>query len=85
METKLYSMWHKANVLKMPSQPLKDPLSAITTEISLPLPTYSPLWTILMAANDKLATDAVNNEILIEKKLRKIALTHLALNVKMTG
>ena len=71
MENKLNSMWQKASVLKMPGQPLKDPLTMIAMEISHP-PTYSPLWTILMATNDKLVMDAVNSENLIEERSRKI-------------
>jgi len=53
METSLNSIWQKASVLKTPGRPLKDPLATIAMEILRP-PTYSPLWTILMAADDKL-------------------------------
>ena len=38
-----------------------------------------------MAANNKLATDAVNSEIPIKERSRKIILTHLALDAKTTG
>jgi len=84
METQLNSMWHKANVLKMPGQPLKDPLAVIAMEISC-LPTYSPLRTILVAADEKLMIDTATSQVLIEERLRKIASTHLALDTKMTG
>ena len=84
METQLNSMWQKANVLKMLGQPLKDFLVAIAMVISL-LPTYSTLQTILMAAADKLMTDAVINQVLIEEKSRKVSLAHSALTAKMAG
>jgi len=84
METSPNSIWQKASVLKMPSRPLKDPLATIAMEILRP-PTYSTLWTILMAANDKPTTDTFNSEIPIEERSRKIALTHLALDAKTTG
>ena len=84
METQLNFMWQKANVLKTLGQPLKDSLVAIAMVISLP-PTYSTLQTILMAADDKLTTDAVINQVLIEEKLRKVSSTHSALTAKTTG
>ena len=84
METQLNSMWQKANVLKTLSQPLEDSLIAIAMVILL-LPSYSTLQTILMAADDKLMTDAVINQVLIEEKLRKVSSTLSALAAKMTG
>jgi len=84
METQLNSMRQKANVLKTLSQPLEDSLIAIAMVISLP-PSYSTLQTILMAADDKLMTDAVINQVLIEEKLRKVSSTLLALAAKTTG
>jgi len=84
METSLNSMWQKASVLKTPGRPLKDPLAAIAMEISRP-PTYSTLRTILMAADDKLTTDAFNSGIPIEERSRNIALTHLALATETAG
>ena len=84
METQLNSMWQKANVLKTLGQLLKDSLVAIAMVILLP-PTYSTLQTILMATDDKLTTDAVINQVLIEEKLRKVSSTLSALAVKMTG
>jgi len=84
METTLNSMWQKANAPKTPGQPLKDPLAAIAMEISRP-PTYSTLQTILMAADDKLTTDAFNSGIPIEERSRKIASTHLALAAETAG
>ena len=84
METQLNSMRQKANVLKTLGQPLEDSLVAIAMVISLP-PTYSTLWTILMAADDKLTTDAVINQVLIEEKSRKVSSTHSALAAKTTG
>jgi len=82
METQLNSMWQKANVLKTLGQPLKD--SLITMVILLPS-SYSTLWTILMAADDKLMTGAVINQVLIEEKSRKVSSTLSALAMKMTG
>jgi len=38
-----------------------------------------------MATDDKLTTDAVINQVLIEEKSRKASSTHSALTVKMTG
>ena len=84
METQLNSMRQKANVLKTLGQPLEDSLIAIAMVISLP-PTYSTLRTILMAADDKLTTDAVINQVLIEEKSRKVSSTHSALAAKTTG
>ena len=84
MEIQLNSMWQKVNVLKMLGQLLKDSLTTIATVILLP-PTYSTLWTILMAANDKLTMDAVVNQVLIEERSRKVSLAHLALTMKMVG
>jgi len=84
METQLNSMRQKANVLKTLGQPLEESLVAIAMVISLP-PTYSTLRTILMAADDKLTTDAVINQVLIEEKSRKASSTHSALAAKMTG
>ena len=84
METQLNSMRQKANVLKTLGQPLEDSLVAIAMVISLP-PTYSTLRTILMAADDKLTTDAVINQVLIEEKLRNMSSTHSALAAKMAG
>ena len=81
METQLNSMQQKANMLKTLGQLLDDSLVAIAMVISLP-PTYSTLWTILMAANDKLTTDAVINQVLIEEKSRKPSSTHSALAAK---
>ena len=84
METQLNSMWQKANVLKTLVQPLEDSLVAIAMVILLP-PTYSTLWTILMAADDKLTTDTVINQVLIEEKSRKVSSTLSALAAKTTG
>ena len=84
METQLNSMRQKANVLKTLGQPLEDSLVAIAMVISL-LPTYSTLRTILMAADDRLTTDAVINQVLIEEKSRKVSSTHSALAAKTTG
>jgi len=84
METQLNSMRQKANVLKTLGQPLEDSLIAIAMVISLP-PSYSTLQTILMAANDKLTTDTVINQVLIEEKSRKVSSTLLALATKTTG
>ena len=84
METQLNSMRQKANVLKTLGQLLEDSLITIAMVISLP-PTYSTLWTILMAANDKLMTDAVINQVLIEEKSRKVSSTLSALAMKTTG
>jgi len=84
METQLNSMRQKANVLKTLGQPLEESLIAIAMVISLP-PTYSTLRTILMAADDKLTTDAVISQVLIEEKSRRIASTYSALAVKTTG
>ena len=77
-------MQQKANVLKTLGQPLEDSLIAIAMVISLP-PTYSTLRTILMAADDKLMTDAVINQVLIEEKSRKVSLTLSALAAKTIG
>jgi len=84
METQLNSMQQKANVLKSLGQPLEDSLIVIAMVILLP-PSYSTLWTILMAADDKLTMDAVINQVLIKEKSRKVSLTLLALATKMTG
>jgi len=84
METQLNSMRQKANVLKTLGQPLKDSLIIIAMVILLP-PSYSTLWTILMATNDKLMTDTVINQVLIKEKLRKVSSTLSALAVKTTG
>ena len=84
MEIQLNSMRQKVNVLKMLGQLLKDSLAAIATVISLP-PTYSTLRTILMAADDKLTTDAVVNQVLIEERLRKVYSAHSALAAKTAG
>ena len=84
METQLNSMRQKANVLKTLGQPLEDSLIVIAMVISLP-PTYSTLRTILMATDDKLTTDAVINQVLIEEKSRKISLAHSALTAKTAG
>ena len=84
METQLNSMRQKANVLKTLGQLLEDSLVAIAMVISLP-PTYSTLWTILMAAADRLTMDAVINQVLIEEKSRKVSSTHSALAAKTTG
>ena len=84
METQLNSMQQKANVLKMLGQLLEDSLVAIAMVISLP-PTYSTLRTILMAADNKLTTDAVINQVLIEDKSRNMSLTHSALAAKTAG
>ena len=84
METQLNSMQQKANVLKTLGQLLEDSLVVIAMVISLP-PIYSTLQTILMAADDKLTTDAVINQVLIEEKSRKISLAHSALTTKMAG
>ena len=84
METQLNSMRQKANVLKTLSQPLEDSLVTIAMVILLPL-TYSTLWTILMAAANKLTTDAVINQVLIEEKSRNMSSTHSALAAKTAG
>jgi len=84
METQLNSMRQKANVLKTLGQLLEDSLIVIAMVISLP-PSYSTLRTILMAANDKLTTDAVINQVLIEEKSRKVSTTLSALATKTTG
>ena len=84
METQLNSMQQKANVLKTLGQPLEDSFVAIAMVISLP-PTYSTLQTILMATDDKLTTDTVINQVLIEEKLRKVSSTLSALAAKTTG
>ena len=84
MEIQLNSMRQKVNVLKMLGQLLKDSLAAIATVISLP-PTYSTLRTILMAADDKLTTDAVVNQVLIEERPRKVYSAHSALAAKTAG
>jgi len=84
METQLNSMRQKANVLKTLGQLLEDSLIAIAMVISLP-PSYSTLRTILMAADDKLTTDAVINQVLIEEKSRKVSSTLSALAAKTTG
>jgi len=67
MESQLNLMWQKANVLKTIGQPLDDSLIAIAMVISLPT-SYSTLRTILMAADDKLTTDMVINQVLIEER-----------------
>ena len=84
METQLNSMQQRANVLKTLGQPLEDSLIVIVMVILLP-PTYSTLRTILMAADDKLMTDTVINQVLIEEKSRNISLTHSALTMKTVG
>jgi len=84
METQLNPMWQKANALKALGQLLEDSLIVIAMVISLP-PSYSTLQTILMAANDKLMTDAVINQVLIKEKSRKVSSTLLALAMKTTG
>jgi len=84
METQLNSMRQKANVLKTLGQLLEDSLIVIAMVISLP-PSYSTLQTILMAADDKLTTDAVINQVLIEEKSRKVSTTLSALATKTTG
>ena len=70
METQLYSMWQKANILKTIGQPLNDSLVAIAMVISLPM-SYSTLCTILMAVDDKLTMDMVINQVLIEERSKK--------------
>ena len=84
MEIQLNSMQQKVDVLKMLGQLLKDSLTTIAMVISLP-PTYSTLQTILMATDDKLMMDAVINQVLIEERLRKVSLAHLALTAKTVG
>ena len=85
METqRLNFMRQKANVLKTVGQLFKDSLVAIAMVISLP-PTCSTLRTILMAADDKLTTDAVINQVLIEEKSRKVSSAHSALTAKTAG
>ena len=68
----------------MLGQLLKDSLVVIVMVISLP-PTYSTLWTILMATADKLTMNTVINQVLIGKKSRKKFSAHLALTTKMAG
>jgi len=70
MESQLNLMQQKANVLKTIGQPLDDSLIAIAMVISLPS-SYSTLRTILMATDDKLTTDMVINQVLIEERSQK--------------
>jgi len=70
MESQLNLMWQKANVLKTIGQPLDDLLVAIAMVISL-LTSYLTLHTILMAVDDKLTTDMVINQVLIEERSQK--------------
>ena len=81
METQLNSMQQKANILKTIGQPLDDSLVAIAMVISLPM-SYSTLRTILMAADDKLTTDMVINQVLIEERSKKLP-GQTALSVKV--
>jgi len=67
MESQLNLMRQKANVLKTIGQPLDDSLVAIAMVISL-LTSYSTLRTVLMAADDKLTTDMVINQVLIKER-----------------
>lgn len=72
MELQLNAMCQKAYVLKSLSQPLDNLLVAIMIIISLPS-SYSTLQTILMSTVDKLATDSIVLQILIEEKSQKVS------------
>jgi len=83
MESQLNLMQQKANVLKTIGQPLDDSLIAIAMVISL-LTSYSTLHTILMAADDKLTTEMVINQVLIKERSQKLP-GQTALSVKATS
>ena len=83
MESQLNLMQQKANVLKTIGQPLNDSLVAIAMVISLPT-SYLTLHTILMAVDDKLMTDIVINQVLIEERSWKPP-GQTALSAKVTS
>jgi hypothetical protein len=67
METQLNAMQQKAHILTSLGQPLDDTLVAVAMVISLP-PSYAILRTILMSTSDKLTTEAVITQVLVEEK-----------------
>lgn len=70
METQLNAMQQKAFILTSLGQPLDDTLVAVAMVISLP-PSYAILRTILMSTSDKLTTEAVFTQVLVEEKQRQ--------------
>jgi hypothetical protein len=81
METQLNTMRQKAYILSSLGQPLDDTLVVVAMVISLPV-SYATLRTILMSSSDKLTTETVIVQVLVEERQRQTNNSQSALITK---
>jgi hypothetical protein len=81
METQLNTMCQKAYILSSLGQPLDDTLVAVAMVISLPV-SYATLRMILMSSSDRLTTETIIVQVLVEERQRQANNSQSALIAK---